>query len=325
MDLSNSLRNFLITFAAGLLLFGLVGWLIYPVINKAIFGDNEVSDTSGITQESSNDVSVTTEVSGATQPKEQKIFTAVIIGKASDGLAASVIYFRVNEETKRFSFCYIPTDVAISNSVGVDVQLKVLLSQINGDEAMKKISAVTGMRIDYYAVLGKDELTAVVKKLNNAYIDVPKEISFVNPEKAEEYDQLISNGTPTEEIPEEFFIKILQGRNNLNADLVKNLFLYKPEGSGEYHEQAKLLYEAVFTQFFTNQGTKANKSVLMSLLNDIKTTNIDAKTIDKYTEVVFNYDTYQREKIDYPKTSPSSSTYDWEKAVQKFREADGNK
>lgn len=307
--MSTSFRNFLITFGVCLLVFGLIGWkLVYPVLNDAINGSEAESTVS---DESFKDTSSVVGTEESTV--EGDTFTAVIVGKSTDGFAASVMYFRVNEATKRFSYCFIPTDLKVGNGVGIDVPLKTLVPQLSGEQIAAKVSAVTGMRINYYIIMGQDELIAVVNKMNNATIDISSELKYINPEYTDEAAAFDTSDA----IPAEYYITVSPGRNVVNADLVKQIMGY--DAGTDSHPMTKLLYETLFEQFFTNAGTK-NESAPYALLNDVKQTNITPAVIDEYRDIIFTYDLFQREKITYPMVSAS---YDWEEAIKLFKKADG--
>lgn len=306
--MSSAFRNFLITFCACLIVFGLIGWkLVYPAISDVINPDDTISTQS---EDVSNDTSENDIGDEITKIIKGDTFTAVIVGKANDGLTASVIYFRINETTKRFSYCYIPTSVMVGNSVGRDVPLKNIAATLSGDEIARKVSAITGIKIDYYAILGMDELIAIVDKLNNAYIEISSEIKYINPDYVDEIEMLESGS----EKPEEYYIKVQQGRNIFNKDLVKHLMNYSPYPAGiEYHIMSKQLYEAVFTQFFTNSGTKNNNAALIDLLNDVHQTNITPEVIETYMKIFFAYD--QPKQVNYPNERTEN--------ISKFKQADG--
>ncbi|PKM62341.1 MAG: hypothetical protein CVU97_05845 [Firmicutes bacterium HGW-Firmicutes-21] len=247
-------------------------------------------------------------------------FTAVIVGKDKDGLAASIIYVRINEKTKRFSFSYIPNNIMIGNSVGADVPLVYLLPQLGGNDILKKVSALTGMRVDYYAVIGADELNVVVEKMNEPYINVTRAIRYPNPEFAHEYE-----GLPVAEIPEEYFTVIPAGRNIIDDELITNIMNYNPKSDGsEYHVLIKELYEEVFEQFFTNSGTKNNNSALHGIINAFiqsGSTNITPEVIERNMHLFFTYDVYTLREVIYPVSSQTSFVIaDWSKAIPKFKE-----
>ena len=308
--MSSAFRNFFITFAIFLLIFGLVGWkLVYPAVADLVGltgpGGIESGDESG-------DESEDTTSPGPINPNDDgDTFTAVIVGRAPDGLVASVIYLRINENTKRFTYCFIPPETQVGNSVGVDVPLKYLLPQLTGNDIMRKVSALTGMKVDYYINLGPEELEAVVSRLNEGKVFYSREIKFINPDFAELYDAL----SPGEPVPEEYYIVIPQGNNEMTTDLVHNIMIYNPRTDGtEYHVLIKELYEEVFLQFFVDSGTKKNSSALFSLLNEVET-NITPAVLDEYMDLIFTYDIYTLKQITYPSHS------DWTKAVNLFKDA----
>lgn len=306
--MSSAFKNFFITFGVCLIVFGLIGWqVIYPAIISSAEEDNSDTEISGdISEEDTSDESPDDK-----EKKEGDTFTAVIIGKANDGFVSSIAYFRADEAAKTFSYCFIPTNVELANNIGKNTPAKYLIPQIDGISAMEKISALIGVNIDYYAVMGMDELIAVVEKMNKAYIDISQRIEYPNPEYSVQIDELPDG----EEVPDEYKIIIPPGRNILDDEVVKNIMDYNPTDGGEYHVLAKQLYEVVFKQFFTNNGTKKNEPVLASLLNVIKETNITPDVIDSNMDLIFSYDSYTQKEIKI-----SSSNTDWRKIAPLFRD-----
>ncbi|HAN20288.1 MAG: hypothetical protein A2Y15_03610 [Clostridiales bacterium GWF2_36_10] len=308
--MSSAFRNFIITFCACLIVFGLIGWkVVYPAINEVINTEDTTSEVSG---DIDDDTSGDDTGDESTDIIEGDTFTTVIVGKANDGLTASVIYLRINEKTKRFSYCFIPTSVTAGNSVGVNTPIKNLFSTLSGDEIARKVSAITGMKINYYVILGMDELSTIVEVMNGATINIDSQIKYLNPDYIDDVGALES-GT---EIPDEYYITIGQGNNILNADLVRNIMNYNPYSEGiEFHSKSKLLYETVFTQFFTNSGTNGNRSAVKNLLNDIHDTNITPSVLDSYMDIIFTYDIYTLQKVNYPN--------DRTEKISMFKQADG--
>jgi len=305
--LSSAFRNFFITFIVSLLVFGFVGWkIVYPAlasITQSDISDIESDDTSDTeSNDNSGDESEDVVVDG-------KTMTAFMVGRAADGLAASIIYFRINEGARSFTYCYIPAETKVGNDVGEDVPLKYLLPRLEGERILSKASALTGMDVEFYTVLGMEELKAIVEQMNDPYIDISREIRYLDPEFEEEYE-----GVPGSEIPEECYIVIPQGRNMLDGELVENLMNYNPNpDKSEYHVMTKQLYETVFTQFFTNSGTK-NSTAPYKLWNHVRNvTNVSLADIDEYIDILFTYDTYQLRQITYPN--------DWSRAVTMFKDA----
>jgi anionic cell wall polymer biosynthesis LytR-Cps2A-Psr (LCP) family protein len=312
--LSSAFKNFCITFGAGLLVFGLIGWLlIYPALEKIPDGTTEsssedVSDYSNAPTDTSGTESGEPVVVGRT-------FTAVFIGKASDGVVASVVYMRANEKKQTFSYCFIPTDTLASNNIGTNEPIKYLLSKVNGETALKKLSSLVGVDIDYYAVLGVDELAAVADKFANAKFNIPNEIKYPDPNAPEvpEENPEENPEDPSNEVsrPE---IVVPAGDNKLNGDLVRKIMGYNPTNGEEYHVLTKQLYESVFTQFLTDPGTKKNKSAIVSLLAVVTNTNLNAVNVEENIDLIFTFDSFKKNEIKF------SSGTDWTKISPLFRD-----
>lgn len=304
--MSSAFKNFCITFGIGLLVFGLIGWFfVYPLIANETGGPDTsstaVSDYSGALSESSG--------SESSEPvKNGNTFTAVFIGKATDGLAASVIYMRANEGTQTFTYSFIPTDTLASNNIGRNEPLKYLLAKIDGNSALNKLSSLLGVKIDYYAVLGENDLAAIADKFTDAKFNLPNEIRYADPSAENSQDPFNEYETSTPEVV------IPAGDNKLNGELVHKIMAYNPTNGEEYHVLTKQLYEAVFTQFFTDPGTKRNSAAISSLFGIITNTNLNAVIVEENMDLIFTYDIFRRNEIKF------SSTSDWTKIAPLFRD-----
>lgn len=318
--MSSAFKNFCITFGAGLLVFGLIGWLlIYPAISQ-ISEDPENTSSADVSGDTSSEPPVTSDTES--RPGEIVVsgdtFTAVFIGKATDGLAASVIYMRANEGTQTFSYCFIPTETLASNNIGKNEPIKYLLSRIDGNSALNKLSSLVGVRIDYYAILGEEELAAIADTLTNAKFNIPNEIRYLVPNTSENPENPVDPSyDPYEnpEVPTEIEIVVPAGDNKLNGDLVHKIMKYNPTNGEEYHVLTKQLYESVFTQFLTDPGTKKNKTVIASLFSKVTNTNLNAAIVEENIDLIFSFDSYKRNEIKF------NSSSDWIRIAPLFRDS----
>lgn len=302
--MSSAFKNFCITFGIGLLVFGLLGgFLVYPLITDETENPTDTSNTDI----SSTDPVETSDTESAEPVINGNTFTAVIIGKATDGLAASIIYMRANEGTQTFTYCFIPTDTTASNNIGKNEPLKYLLARIDGSSALNKLSSLLGVRIDYYAILGEDELAAIADRFTNAKFNLPNEIRYADPNAENPQDPFGDTSTPEVVVP--------AGDNKLDGELVHKIMAYNPTTNNEeYHVLTKQLYEAVFTQFFTDPGTKKNREAISSLFGVVTNTNLNAVIVEEYMDLIFTYDIYRRNEIKI------SSSSDWTKIAPMFRD-----
>lgn len=303
--MTGAFKNFFITFVVSLIAFGLLGWfVIYPALTQL----SDPPEPESSYTESDFEISDSDPDDPDTTKPDKKILTAVLVGKAKDGFPASVIYLRINELTQTFSYSYLPLELMAGNDIGVDTPIKTLFYQSSGDTVIKKISVLTGIKPDFYIFMGASELKSLVAQMKDPYLDITREIRYINPIYAKEYKD-----TPEHEIPEDAYIVINPGRNTLDPEMIDWLMDYNPNFDGsEYHIIAKQLYESLFIQFFTNSGTK-NKTAPYKLWNDFKNnTNILLTDIDEYIDILFTYDSYRLKHISYPS--------DWTRAITAYKD-----
>ena len=163
-----NLRNFLIAFFSGLVLFGILASTIPPIFfnnDKDIEvsgnpADPDNSDVNNENEENKNDES--------NLPQDTvKTFTAVVGGYDADsGELDGLIFIKADKENKRFVVAAVPTflsvtvtstDPATQSTVKTDVRIKDFPKIYRGTELNTRIvdtmHAITGMEIDYYAFL----------------------------------------------------------------------------------------------------------------------------------------------------------------------------
>lgn len=323
--MSSAFRNFFITFAVCLIVFGFVGFqYVLPWLN-------DVFDFSDMNKGSSSDVS--SDVSGDTSDSETQkpvvdddfydpdgdVFTAVIMTVDGKGSVVNCVFIDSNAKTKQLIYCPVSPETRRVNEVGVLTPVKNLFANMSPYEVCQCVTAMTGIEVDYCITFDRDGLQRLASGMAGAYVTLSEgqAIDVINPA----YKDYVSiDGS----YPADYRAQItnVDGKVSLNEDLfgktkLQWLLEYAPEGStGEYNEYYRLISKAVLNQFLMNEASNKNVKSMTAVLNAAKSTNMTANDASAHLETIFAFDTFEVHDVIYPEN--------WETAVRTFRELDGS-
>lgn len=220
-----NVRNFLIAFVAGFVVFGAVA-LAIPVIlqNTGAVTPNKASGNTAGSTVSKEDEQPLLEPVSAT-------FTAVLGGYDTDsGALDALLFIKADKENSRFVLASIPTDysyqtVSINTeteeAIGAQLTLKDIPLRTSKSERAGHIvdivHAITGMNIDYYAFFNMSTLLSLFEKTGGLFYEVPQDMVY------------IGIGTATD--PE---ISIKAGAQVLNAKQCLGLLRFRDYTSNEH-------------------------------------------------------------------------------------------
>ncbi len=323
--LSSAFRNFFITFAICLIVFGFVGFqYVLPWLN-------DVFDFSDMNKNPSSDVS--SDVSGDNSESENKkppveenfydpegdVFTAVIMAVDGKGSVVNCVFIDSNAKTKQLIYCPISPETRRVNEVGVLTPVKNLFANMSPYEVCQCVSAMTGIEVDYCITFDRDGVQKLASSMPGAYVKLPEgqSIDIINPA----YKDYVSiDGS----YPSDYRAQItnVDGKVNLNENLMGKtklqwLLEYAPEGaSGEYNDYYRLISKAILNQFLENEANNKNTKSMTAMINASKSTNMTASDASAHLETIFAFDTFEVHDVIYPEN--------WETAVRTFRELDGS-
>lgn len=322
--MSSAFRNFFITFAICLLVFGFVGFQYALPWLEGVFSDDMSSDTSeddsqAVSGETSEDKEPVKPVSGDFYDPEGDVFTAVIMSVDDRGNVVNCVFIDSNAKTKKLIYCPISPDTRRINEVGAVVPVKNLFSTMSPYEICQSVTAMTGIEVDYCLTFDRNGVKALASRMPGCYVSLPagKTVDVINPAYA---DYVSIDGS----YPSDYRAQItnVDGKVNLNEELfgktkLEWLLEYAPEGSaGEYNEYYSLISKALLQQFFANEAGNKNVETLSSVISLCKATNMTANDAALHLETIFTFDTFERHDVIYPEN--------WESAVKQFRELDGS-
>lgn len=261
-----SLRNFLISFAVGLILFGIFAFTIPGMFFPD--KDTKLSDDSSVeVSNNNNDNTPGTDDVPDTPAATARTFTAVVGGyDTQTGELDGLLFLKADKENKRFVVATIPTslsvvitstDPATGSTVKTNVRIKDFPLKFRGTEKNKQIvdtvHAITGMKIDYYAFFSTSTALSLFDKTKGLYYTVPQDMYYV--------------GGGTEASPE---IDLKAGGQVLNSKQIMQLLRFASYTTDERRNSARRAsVQADFVSEALKQILKNDMSTLTNSLVQI--------------------------------------------------------
>ncbi len=210
----SGLRNFLISLAIGLAIFGLLAWILLNVffpkdssskINKDI--QTSLSESLEKLQSHSN---LNEEDISSDDPVEDKYngesFTIAFgVANSVNSKLLNVVVLKTDEENEKIIYMPFPTSVSMKYSVtgndGEKYEVSTTLGDLFGsygeEYIHKKLSNLMGINIDYFMFLGADGIKSIVDSVDGVSFTVPSDVleTKVNDLGEEEIVTLLKSGT----------------------------------------------------------------------------------------------------------------------------------
>lgn len=319
--MSSAFRNFFITFAICLLVFGFVGFkFIYPWVSNVVNFDDmaETSDSSEneVSEDTSESVSEPVVVPDD-YDENGDVFTAVIMCVDSNGRALNTLFVDANGKSKQFVYCPISSSVKNVNEVGVMMPIGDMFSTMSPMGICQTVSAMTGIETKYCLRFTREGVREIAKLIPGASVTLNEDVIFVNPAYAD-YVPVI--GQP---YPDDYYITIsnVDGRVLLNEQLngkskLDWLLEYNPTVDGsEYNALYSQISKALIKQFFQSESALKSTETMSKILLNCET-NLALDSASGHLDTIFSYDDFQVHETNYPSN--------WETAVIKLRELDGS-
>ena len=324
-----SLKNFLIAFGVGLVIFGLFAYMVTGLMGKDT--KNPVENNNN--EEVSENVFATGDPENPEESQTGNTFTAVVGGYDKSGKELdALIFIKADKENMRFVLSSIPTSLRApitgasnlpangSENISLDndinyvesyVRIKDFPQMFPGESnqmIIDTVTLITGMPIDYYAFLDYDSVRAIFKQTAGLYYDVPKDMVYI--------------GTGTEENPE-FVLK--KGEQILNANDAISFMRYADDTANErtnYNERAKRQTAFLASAMIQVLGRNPDDIIsgLGTVLKECETNfTVDAfkqnfELISKFSEysgsnVTVTLDNYSSELLRYEDTARRFANY----------------
>lgn len=284
--MSKGFRNFFITFILALIAFGFIAYKMVPsAVDFFLTTESEATSRT----ESADDISDPSEDTSAdespdvSQPVDEikgTSFTTLVLGTDMYDNIDAAMLVKVNKETKTYLIVSIPTDMQLQID-GVQQKLKTLLRSRDITFFKEKITAITGLQIDFYAVFDINGLIKTVDKLDNVYFNIPYDMFYEDPEQ-------------------DLVIDLKKGRTKLNGEIVSKLVRFVPTtGETGRLELQRDLVQSMLVQVLTMENVSKAPSLIEALVSN-SNTNITLQALNSNTELIFKYASFSKQVIQYP-------------------------
>lgn len=291
-----NLKNFLIAFGAGIVMFGILAFLVRDTITGHRANNGSVQSSQAQNGEKSENSSDFSDDSPASFTG--KTFTAVIGGYDSSKTELdALIFIKADKENKRFVISSIPTnystvitstDPSSGVTVKTNVKLKDYPSKFRSSEKNTKIldavRAITGMEIDYYAFLDYDAVLKIFEKTSGLYFNVQEDMVYI--------------GNGTEENPE---ISIKAGEQIMNGNQAIAFMRFAADTDDEKTNFRKRASRQV--EFLTSAMTQVLKrepEELVSGIGDVLAkceTNFTVSDFKDNAELILKFSEYSENNV----------------------------
>ncbi len=285
-----SLRNFFITFGISLIIFGLIGWLIW---SKLDFEDDKQPTNEG--------EQVNIPVNNFPVKEEQKTveedgFTALLCCYDDTiGRADSIVLVNVNKGKEKFTVCSIPTYLKLNigtEAVKNEVYLGDILIHKGRNFFLEKLEAITGLPVDYYVFMSSLDFVNIINEIGGIEYNVPQRMYYKN-----------TDG--------KVLVNLQAGLSRLSGEEALQLVRYRSYAveSGQNDDgdairrqtQCEFLYK-VLTSFLKKENKNSIDGIVKNLLDLIVNgnTNFTVTTFIRHKDLIFNFEEYGHEIIQYP-------------------------
>ena len=320
--MSSAFKNFFITFAICLLVFGFIGLqFIYPWLSNIVNFDDMGNTSDDVSTDDTSDDTSNDTNSTIVPPKNDfdekgDVFTAMIMCVDSQNRALSCVFIDSNAKSKNFIYCPIGTSVRVENEIGVPVPIGDLFRTMSPVNIAQTVSAMTGIETKYCLRFDREDIKAIAAMIPGASVTLSEDIVIVNPE----YEDYI----PVDgEYPDDYYITIsnVDGKVLLNEKLNDKtkldwLLEYNPNPTGaEYNAIYTQIAKSLLKQFFNNEDALKSTQTMATIIKNCDT-NLALDAASGHLETIFSYDDFQVHETTFPSN--------WETAVTKLRDLDGS-
>ncbi len=323
--MSSAFRNFILTLVLMTAVLGFVAWKLVPkfedVVLKPVFNsDVSVEPEISVPDEStpsdvSDTVSDTSDVSTPPATENDTVFDCLFFTKNSKGHICSVVYAYASQQKNNYVICNLPVDMYLSNGDQM-TPLYELIGSKSVDYAVKKISAIIGHDVKYYAFFKNNSISQITTLKNDITFDIPYDIKYLDPDFA---------SIPEDQRNDSHYITIKAGKKTLNSSNIMTFFnCQRDEKKVEYSLQQSMMFSVV-KQLFSDQKFSTDL-VSQKKLHGYFDTNIPYNEFSELSDLIFSFKTAKQSDFTYP-TYTGFGNYivpDWESGISEISKAMSN-
>ena len=226
-----------------------------------------------------------------------KTINVLLLGISEDlnsKLTDTIMVCSYNPKTQRASILSIPRDTYVGknkNSVKANDKLNTVYSKSGIDTCMEKVEQITGIELDYYAVVNTKALIKIVDIIGGVNFDVPIKMDYDDPTQ----NLHIHLKKGMQKIDGEKAEQLLRFRHNNNGSTYSQE--YGDNDYGRMKTQREFIKETMKQTLQLKNITKAKK--INSAVFENVNTNVEEGLIKQYLPyaIEFNTDSILMEQL----------------------------
>lgn len=226
-----------------------------------------------------------------------KTINVLLLGISEDlnsKLTDTIMVCSYNPKTQRASILSIPRDTYVGknkNSVKANDKLNTVYSKSGIDTCMEKVEQITGIELDYYAVVNTKALIKIVDIIGGVNFDVPIKMDYDDPTQ----NLHIHLKKGMQKINGEKAEQLLRFRHNNNGSTYSQE--YGDNDYGRMKTQREFIKETMKQTLQLKNITKAKK--IISAVFENVNTNVEEGLIKQYLPyaIEFNTDSILMEQL----------------------------
>ena len=226
-----------------------------------------------------------------------KTINVLLLGISEDlnsKLTDTIMVCSYNPKTHRASILSIPRDTYVGknkNSVKANDKLNTVYSKSGIDTCMEKVEQITGIELDYYAVVNTKALIKIVDIIGGVNFDVPIKMDYDDPTQ----NLHIHLNKGMQKIDGEKAEQLLRFRHNNNGSTYSQE--YGDNDYGRMKTQREFIKETMKQTLQLKNITKAKK--IISAVFENVNTNVEEGLIKQYLPyaIEFNTDSILMEQL----------------------------
>lgn len=316
-NMSSVIRNFIVTFCVSLLIFGMLSYAIVTNVDNVFSPPDDSTTEFDIQNEPVNKLPVSETIHPETDTDGNIIepddinddITILLVGtdyqpnilndydvaeinkgvtgfpvKAREISADAIMLMKIDGAAKECIFSMLPSDMRVQAD-GNDVKLGSLYSLKGIHYLRNKVTAMTGLKIDYYAVISVMGLASVIDQLGGINVTVPVDMNY-------------------DDDSQQLSIHLNKGSQILGGIDAVNMLRYKLYPNGDTSRRSMI---AAFARTMLKKMTDISNITrvpdIYASLSEYVETDFNLADLTMHLDLIFSYSEFTASDINYPGTT----------------------
>lgn len=299
----NSIKNFLITYIVSFVVFGIVAGVI---LWKVIPEKTQETNTPTINLPDNKNVQNGQIGSDVNSEKEDgDSFNALLCCYDDDTQRAdAIVLLNADKAGKSFTLCAIPSYLKINTgteSVKKNVYLGDIPIEYGREYFLKKVEAITGVSVDFYAFISTKDFSGIIDELGGVEFNVPQNMYYENHKG-------------------DVLVDLKAGKQKLSGKKALELVRYRSYSGISQNDdgdakrratQCEFVY-TIFESFLKEENKDKIGVVVSNALKLIKDgeTNFTTTALAIHLDTILKFSEYEHKIIDYPVKSTEITSHE---------------